>query len=158
MIEVDNLAFSYSGATAPTLDGLSFSISSGEVYGLLAKDCLSCSRRQMDHVVMCICRRRYYDGVDIGGVNYGRHVAHFYSEALPACPRSFRRSVRNRNEPGVGDALNGTGMDLPNSSTAQNSKSDHCEGGSPATKQQKFSAPETPSAPTLSSNGVLRQC
>ncbi|MEQ1899926.1 MAG: ABC transporter ATP-binding protein [Devosia sp.] len=35
MIEVDDLSFSYPGASGPTLRGLSFSIASGEVYGLL---------------------------------------------------------------------------------------------------------------------------
>jgi fluoroquinolone transport system ATP-binding protein len=35
MIDVQNLMFSYPGATAPTLRGLSLSIAQGEVYGLL---------------------------------------------------------------------------------------------------------------------------
>lgn len=35
MIEVEDLRFSYPGAGAPVLDGLSFSIAPGEVYGLL---------------------------------------------------------------------------------------------------------------------------
>jgi len=35
MIRVENLAFSYPGAKAPTLNGLDFSIANGEVYGLL---------------------------------------------------------------------------------------------------------------------------
>lgn len=35
MIEVENLSFTYPGATSPTLDGLSLSIGKGQVYGLL---------------------------------------------------------------------------------------------------------------------------
>ena len=35
MIGVDNLSFRYPGAPAPTLDGLSFRVGDGEVYGLL---------------------------------------------------------------------------------------------------------------------------
>jgi fluoroquinolone transport system ATP-binding protein len=35
MIHVDNLRFTYPGAAAPALDGVSFSIARGEVYGLL---------------------------------------------------------------------------------------------------------------------------
>lgn len=35
MIEVDKLTFSYPGATRPALDGVSFGIAPGEVYGLL---------------------------------------------------------------------------------------------------------------------------
>lgn len=35
MIEVENLSFTYPGAHAPTLDGLSLSIGKGQVYGLL---------------------------------------------------------------------------------------------------------------------------
>ena len=35
MISVDNLSFRYPGAPAPTLDGLSFCVGDGEVYGLL---------------------------------------------------------------------------------------------------------------------------
>ncbi|MBO6717986.1 MAG: ABC transporter ATP-binding protein [Rhizobiaceae bacterium] len=35
MIEVENLSFTYPGATGPTLAGLNFSIADGEVYGLL---------------------------------------------------------------------------------------------------------------------------
>jgi fluoroquinolone transport system ATP-binding protein len=35
MIDVDDLSFSYPNAAAPTLQGLSFSIAKGEVYGLL---------------------------------------------------------------------------------------------------------------------------
>ena len=35
MIEVDSLTFTYPKAGKPTLNGLSFSIAEGEVYGLL---------------------------------------------------------------------------------------------------------------------------
>lgn len=35
MIEVDNLSFTYPGAKRPALDGVSFGIAAGEVYGLL---------------------------------------------------------------------------------------------------------------------------
>lgn len=35
MIEVENLGFAYKGAEAPVLEGLSFTVAKGEVYGLL---------------------------------------------------------------------------------------------------------------------------
>ena len=35
MIEVEDLSFSYPGASEPVLRGLTFSIAQGEVYGLL---------------------------------------------------------------------------------------------------------------------------
>jgi fluoroquinolone transport system ATP-binding protein len=70
VIRVENLSFIYPGATQPTLDGLSFEIAKGEVYGLLGPSGAGKSTTQ--RIVLGLLRG-YAGRVDL----FGRPIGEF---------------------------------------------------------------------------------